>query len=499
MNKTTRLKLIQETAVSSWVLVGISFLTLIIYLILLLVPFSLGEGNPLWVLLGRFHPLVLHFPIVLILLVTAWVMLAQLKPGIIHPFLIRALLGVSVIAAMLAIGAGYVLYLSEAYSGPLVSNHFYGALITGSCLSISAICYELRPISGKLVRAFFFSFLFLTNASLAYTSHLGGSLTHGESYLSEPIAAIMPAKKSNKAPEDMLLYSDIVATILETRCANCHNENKSKGDLLLTSHSDILKAGKSEKPAVTPGDASASELMVRVLLPEGHDDRMPPEGKPGLTESEISILRFWIETGASEALTKGEIQEKSVLAELEQIMPEIQQAQYKILEEKEAFDEALKALQGMASEMEIEIVPDERANGKYFGLKMKFPPAPIGARELQEFSAYFPYFSRVSLASSAITDDDLYYLGKMTQLRRLVLQKTAIKGDGLPYLKDLPLLEELNLSFTLLDDASLLHLLSFQSLKKVYLFGTSLNDEVIEAVQKHRPDLELILEEGPFY
>lgn len=497
MNKT--ISLVQHQIIASWPLVGISLLSLVIYLFFLLVPLSLESGDPLWVLLGRFHPLILHFPIVLILLVTAGIILAQLKPGIIHPSVIRALLGMSVVASMFAIGAGYVLYLSEAYSGPLVNNHFYGALATGSCLSIAAIFHEMRPVSGQVSRVFFFGFLFLTNASLAYTSHLGGSLTHGESYLSEPVAALLPAKKSSKVPEDMLLYADIVATILETRCANCHNENKSKGDLLLTSHADILKAGKSEKPAVVPGDASASELIVRVLLPEEHDDRMPPEGKPGLTESEISVLRFWIETGASKEITQGEIQDKSVLAELAQLMPEIQQAQYKILEEKEAFDEALNELQGMASEMGVEVVPDELANGKYFGLKMKFPPAPFGTSQLQQFSSYLPYFSRVSLASSDITDDDLYYLGKMTQLRRLVLQKTAIKGEGLPYLMDLPLLEELNLSFTLLDDASLLHLLSFQRLKKVYLFGTSLSDEVIEAVQKHRPDLELILEEGPFY
>ncbi|MDN3689414.1 c-type cytochrome domain-containing protein [Cyclobacterium jeungdonense] len=499
MNKTIRLVHHQIKTVTSWPLVGISLLSLVIYLFFLMVPLSLESGNPLWVLLGRFHPLILHFPIVLILLVTAGIILAQLKPGIIHPSVIRAILGVSVVASLFAIGAGYVLYLSEDYSGPLVSNHFYGALVTGSCLSIATIFYELRLVSDQVSRAFFFGFLILTNASLAYTSHLGGSLTHGEYYLSEPINSLLPAKKSDKAPEDMLLYSDIVATILETRCANCHNENKSKGDLLLTSHSALLEAGKSEKTAVIPGDPNGSELMVRILLPEDHDDRMPPEGKPGLTESEISVLRFWIETGASEEMTKGEIQDKPVLAELEQMMPEIQQAQYKILEEKEAFDEALKELQGMASDRGIEIVPDELANGDYFGLKMKFPPSPFGGRELQEFSGYFPHFSRVSLASSDVTDDDLYYLGKMTQLRRLVLQKTAIEGDGLPYLKDLPLLEELNLSFTLLDDASLLHLLSFPSLKKVYLFGTSLNDEVIEAVQKHRPDLEIILEEGPFY
>lgn len=155
MNKTTRLQAIQVTPLSSWALVGISFLTLVTYLFLFLVPISLDTGNPFWVLAGRFHPLILHFPIVLILLITAAIILAQLKPRMIHPTLIRVLMGVSVVASMVAIGAGYLLYLSEAYSGSLVKNHFYGALITGSSLSITVLCYELRPISGNLFRPLF--------------------------------------------------------------------------------------------------------------------------------------------------------------------------------------------------------------------------------------------------------------------------------------------------------------------------------------------------------
>ncbi|EPR68587.1 c-type cytochrome domain-containing protein [Cyclobacterium qasimii] len=342
-------------------------------------------------------------------------------------------------------------------------------------------------------------FLGLANLSLAYTSHLGGSLTHGEDFLTAPLEALLPAKKIDKSPEQMLIYADMVATILDTKCVSCHNENKTKGDLLLNSYMALLEAGKSEKHAVVPEDTSKSELIVRVLLPEDHDDRMPPEGKPGLTSNEITLLSYWITNGASDTLKYGDIENQEILAEIEGLMPEIQHAQYKILEEKEAFNAALQELQEIGKQVGVEISADELTNNKYFGMKMKFPPAPVGNEEIKAFSVYFPYFSRLSLASSGIDDDALFLLAKMPQLRRLILQKTNINGEGLPYLKDLPHLEELNLSFTPLDDGNLLYLLDFKNLQKVYLFGTPVKPEVIAALQKHKPDMEIILEEGPFY
>lgn len=472
---------------------------ILLYLTILLVPYSLEEESHLLVFFGRFHPLVLHFPIVLILVTTGFILMGFFNPNFNKPIIIRSLLWASVFFSFITILAGYLLFIAEAYSGDMVKSHLYGALITGISISICLIVYESN-LHRKLKAGFvFYTLLGLANLSLAYTSHLGGSLTHGEDFLTAPLDALLPAKKIDKAPEDMLVYEDMVATILDTKCVSCHNENKSKGDLLLNSYKEVLAAGKSEKHAIVPKDTSKSELMVRVLLPEDHDDRMPPEGKPGLTDNEITLLSYWITSGASDTLKYGEIENQRILAEIEDLMPRIQQAQYKIIEEKEAFDTALQELQKIGKQVGVEISADELSNGKYFGMKMKFPPAPVGNEEIKAFSTYFPYFSRLSLASSSIDDDALYLLGKMPQLRRLILQKTNINGEGLPYLKDLPNLEELNLSFTPLDDGNLLHLLDFKNLQKVYLFGTPVKPEVIAALQKHKPEMEIILEEGPFY
>ncbi len=40
-------------------------------------------------------------------------------------------------------------------------------------------------------------------------------------------------------------------------------------------------------------------MIKRCLLPETDDDHMPPKGKPQLSESQIALLSWWIEQGAS--------------------------------------------------------------------------------------------------------------------------------------------------------------------------------------------------------
>ena len=47
-----------------------------------------------------------------------------------------------------------------------------------------------------------------------------------------------------------------------------------------------------------PSDPDASEIFVRITLPEDDSDIMPPEEDP-LNEEEIETVRAWIINGAS--------------------------------------------------------------------------------------------------------------------------------------------------------------------------------------------------------
>ncbi|MBS1829501.1 MAG: PSD1 domain-containing protein [Acidobacteria bacterium] len=81
--------------------------------------------------------------------------------------------------------------------------------------------------------------------------------------------------------------------ILDANCASCHGAAKM-GGLDLRDREGLLRGG-SRGPAVKPGDAAGS-LLYQAVLRKGAV-QMPP-GKKGLSDSEIAVLREWIDGGA---------------------------------------------------------------------------------------------------------------------------------------------------------------------------------------------------------
>ncbi len=82
-------------------------------------------------------------------------------------------------------------------------------------------------------------------------------------------------------------------TILRAHCFSCHNVEKKRGQLDLTSREAALKGGETG-PALKPGKSSDSPL-VKQLLP-GSDPHMPP--KKQLPDKLIATLRGWVDAGA---------------------------------------------------------------------------------------------------------------------------------------------------------------------------------------------------------
>jgi len=87
-------------------------------------------------------------------------------------------------------------------------------------------------------------------------------------------------------------------TILAENCAGCHGADVQKSELRLDSLNAAQKGGKSGKPAIVPGDVTASEVARRIVLPGGAPDNMPPDGKEPLTPEETLAVLQWIAAGA---------------------------------------------------------------------------------------------------------------------------------------------------------------------------------------------------------
>src|SRR5579862_8548379 len=82
-------------------------------------------------------------------------------------------------------------------------------------------------------------------------------------------------------------YQDHVLPILTTHCLGCHNADKKKGDLDLSSYSAALAGGGSGELAAA-GDSGGSVLYK--VVAHLADPKMPPK-KPKISDAEIAILK----------------------------------------------------------------------------------------------------------------------------------------------------------------------------------------------------------------
>ncbi len=95
---------------------------------------------------------------------------------------------------------------------------------------------------------------------------------------------------------DPISFEKQVRPILEAYCLSCHGEEKPKGGLKLTTRALALKGG-DDGAVLVPGDAAKSPLYSTTILPEDHDDVMPPKGDK-LVKEQTELLKKWIEEGA---------------------------------------------------------------------------------------------------------------------------------------------------------------------------------------------------------
>ncbi|MEM1294768.1 MAG: c-type cytochrome domain-containing protein [Verrucomicrobiota bacterium] len=92
-------------------------------------------------------------------------------------------------------------------------------------------------------------------------------------------------------------FGSDISPILKAKCSQCHGGLIPQGGLKLNSLKNLKKGGKSGK-VVVPGNAESSLMVRQFYLPKTDPKRMPPMGAPELTESEIGMIRAWIDAGA---------------------------------------------------------------------------------------------------------------------------------------------------------------------------------------------------------
>ena len=206
--------------------------SLLVSVSLLLLPFVFrldGKTHADWQqFLGRFHPLVVHLPIGLILLVPLLELAGRVRPALHEAAMF--VLSLSLLSCLLALTLGYLLAYGSGDAGAGVSRHMWGAI----ALTIGVLgCVVIRAASGGL-RGFYPYLLACVLLLLAWTAHQGGSLTHGDKYLTEYLP--QPLKrlggmgtvqaKAFDFPDSF--YARHIYPVFDANCVVCHGRAKGQ-------------------------------------------------------------------------------------------------------------------------------------------------------------------------------------------------------------------------------------------------------------------------------
>jgi len=409
---------------------------------------------------GRFHLLVIHFPIALLLLALVFELASLHTHGRALRQSTEFVLTLATLAVIVTAWFGWLLAWSGGYEGALVTNHMRGGMLLAiaSLVCLWTFRWNRRFSVGALVA---------TVCLMTWTSHQGGKLTHGSGYLTDDMPAPLrgllhlSAGKVDIGVDPASFYATRIHPIFSDKCLSCHSTDKHKGGLRLDSYQSVMRGGKDGE-VIQPGDAHKSELYRRVTLPRDDKKFMPAEGKPALSADEIKILGLWIAAGAPVQA------DDKLLANLPRLHP-AEAPQPKVAD----YRPQSKTIAALQASLGIRLVP--RSQDPTDGLILRTVDSPDSCSDqtLAQLAPIANLIVDAELARTKVTDRGMPTLAKdFPNLRFLDLSYTAVTAAGMKAIVQLDKLQSLNLTETKVDPKDIAELRSKPSLKKLYLFET---------------------------
>ncbi len=421
-------------------------------------------------LAGRLHPLAAHLPIGLFILLAVIELAGAFPSG---PRLTAQqrswILGLGFLGAATTASFGWLLAGSGDYNDTLLDRHRWLGV---GFAATTAVLYLLR----RRPRAYAAG-LTVSVTLLGLAGHAGGTLTHGESYLS--LSNVASSSAPTRA-EDTRLFDDVIHPILTQRCVSCHGAGKSQGDLRYDTRGFLVQGGKSG-PSFKSGDALGSLLIKRAHLPLEAKQHMPPKGKPQLTEDELTLLEWWIDVGAPFDVRVSAIEVPPLI--LERLATRLGWPR------EPPPDRALMLAEAAALEQRLGVLLRPLTqDGPWLAANARVKLTAFGDAELAALAPIAPALYWLDLGETGVTDAGLGALAAMKNLRRLQLDRTAITGTGLRALSGLSHLETLNLHGTRTSDADLSALESLPRLRSLYLWQTQVSAEAATRLGQKQTD-----------
>lgn len=445
--------------------------------------------------LGRFHPVLVHLPIGILLVACffQWLTINE-KYKILQPSLpILFLCGM--LSAIASCVSGYLLSITDDYDVELINLHQWMGI---SVAALSVAAYFLQKNNSWFLYQRILSFILLI--IILITGHLGGSLTHGPGYLSfeNDSANIKAGTPKPIAPipdvQEAIAYKAIVQPVLERKCYSCHGTSKQKGGLRMDDIALFIKGGK-HGIIFTANDPDKSEMIKRLLIASEVEHHMPPKEKPQLTEKEIKLLQWWIASGASFEKKVKELDQpekmKPILVSLQNVNPA---SEKKIDLPEIPVDKAPEAAISQLKNAGVIVVPVSK-NSNYLTANFVNTTVEINTA-IKLLLPLKKQLFELKLSGKKATDTDMQVLAQCTAIQKLFLDNTLITDNGLSQLQKLISLQYLNLVNTKITGRGLMTLKNLKKLQVIYLYQTAVTKADWENLVKSFP--HLLLDSGGY-
>lgn len=432
---------------------------------------------------GRFHPLLVHLPIgfLLLALVLQWLRGKEKYAAIVPAIRVAYLLGA--ISAILSCTSGWLLAGGGEYDEATLDIHRWMGI---SVAAISVAGYVLSGKPGRALKNMVSVVLFLL---VLVTGHLGGTLTHGEGFLTKGLfGAAKDSAHTVRKPianvQEAQVFTEIIEPVFKEKCATCHSATKQKGGLRLDGKDWILKGGK-DGPVFTSGNAESSELYKRVVMDPLEEKHMPPKGKPQLTESELVLLHWWINSNAGfeKKVKEVAVTEKIKPALLALQVPVAVMAKPMIPEEP--VEKVAQSVLDTLRNAGITVLP-VAVNSNY--LMANFVSIPkLTDRTVALLSQIGKQLVWLKLGYAELSENSWKLIGKCKRLRRLSVEHTNLSDATIAGFSELANLQYLNLVGTRISLRGLAQLKNLSKLESLYLGQTAVTSNDLAGIQKLFP------------
>jgi uncharacterized membrane protein len=489
--------------------------------------------------LGRFHVLLVHLPLGILTLAVALEILVRFRRFRWLEAAVAPVWVAGAVSALVTVALGFMHATEEGFDDiPAVETHQWAGVTLAVAACLTAILrtrmyavvdwprwagprWALRLDNavqpafapGAMLDRAYNRLWVVPVAAVTFlmflTGHLGGSLTHGDTYLVQyapgpiRILAGLPADAAPRPkPADLAsadIYLDVVQPALERRCLSCHNNSKTSGGLSAATYEALMKGG-SKGPVIVRGNPSASDLFRRINLTPDRSDFMPRNGRTPLDKSEVAAIGWWISQGAPGSATVGSLQltaeaSSAIKAVIGLGGEEAEQGEAGAEGADEAplpqVAEADKA--AVAKAVEEGFIVRKVAKGSNLVDVDYVSARPVTPDMINDLASFGPNILRLNLRHAGVTDAQVKTIAGFSNLRRLRLEENAISDTAAADIAGLKNLTYLNLTNTKVTDAGLDQVSTLPKLSRIYVWGTTVTPEAVDKVKATCKDLTVYL------